>query len=90
MLDRSLSQLDQATLGRLREARQRAIRASARPQSPAQAWLDAHFGRLIPKRHATATWVAVTLLIAVLLGSAGYYWQQASDANTAVDIAILD
>jgi uncharacterized protein HemX len=89
LLDRSLSQLDQSTLARLREARQHAVRRAAHSQSPAQAWLDTHFSRFIPRRHATATWVAITLLIAVLLGSAGYYWQQTSDADTAVDIAIL-
>jgi hypothetical protein len=90
LLDRSSSQIDQATLFRLHEVRSQALtRGTSHAQVPVLAWIDTHFRHFMPaKRHATVAWIAVALLIAVLLGGIGFYWQS-SDKNAAVDIAIL-
>jgi hypothetical protein len=91
LLDRSASQIDQTTLSRLHEVRSQALtRVPTHVQSPVLAWIDTHFRYFMPaKRHAIATWIAVVLLIAALLGGIDIYWQQSYDKNAAVDIAIL-
>lgn len=90
LLNHSLSQIDQATLSRLREARNQALtHTPAHAQSPVLAWIDTRLHRLLPAKHHATAWVAMALLVAGLLGGIGYYWQQSHDNNIAVDIAIL-
>ncbi len=91
LLNRSLAQLDQDTLARLRDARQRALqRASVRARSPIRTWMATHvYGNAFVLRHAAATRIAAVLLIVGLIGGAGFYWQQMYDSSDETDIAIL-
>ncbi len=81
LLNRSLGQLDQPTLDRLREARVAALARAPARTSPS--W------RAFTIRHAMATRFATALLVVGLLGGIGYYWQQSYDNNAEADIAIL-
>lgn len=91
LLNRSAAQLDQDTLARLREARQRALqRAAERANSPLRGWIGAHLRGNAPiRRHSIATRFAAALLLIGLIGGAGYYWQQMYDNSDESDIAIL-
>lgn len=91
LLNRSAAQLDQDTLTRLRQARQRALqRAAECADSPIRSWIRAHVhGNAFVWRHALAMRVAAALLLIGLIGGAGYYWQQMYDNSDEADIAIL-
>ncbi len=90
LLNRSLAQLDQDTLSRLRSARELALqRASAHPASRLRAWFGVRVNPAFFWRHAMATRLAGALLVACLVGGAGYYWQQTNDNGDEADIAIL-
>jgi hypothetical protein len=91
LLNRSVAQLDQGTITKLRDAREHALqRASARARSPIAAWIGGHIhGNAFIRRHAIATGFAAALLVIGLIGGVGYYWQQMYNNNDEVDIAIL-
>ncbi len=91
LLNRSLAQLDEDTLARLRAARQRALqRASDRERSPIRAWISEHmYANAFVLRHAMAAKFAAALLVIGLVGGIGYYWEQIYDNSDEADIAIL-
>ena len=88
LLNRSLTQLEQPVLAKLRHARDQAIaRHESRRVSPALVWAgNFRWGHSPQKTHF---WAAALLITAFLLGTATY-WNQAEESDTSdVDIAIL-
>ena len=90
LLNRSLTQLEQPTLARLRDARVQALaRFEARRTTPAFAWAGMSVGHAAATRHKPHFWPAAILFAALLFGVAAY-WQQLAKHDTAdLDIAIL-
>ena len=92
LLNRSLAQLDQPTLARLRAARMHALnRYEARGAPlPLFAWAGGHvIWHASAHRHRIYYWIG-TILLAASLFSGLVYWQQAMDNDISdVDIAIL-
>ena len=91
-LNRSSAQLDQSTLGRLREARAQALaRYDARSTAPVFAWVGALTGNMhTANSHRSHYYLAIAVLLAAFLYSGATYWQHAADHdNSDVDIAIL-
>ena len=92
LLNRSLAQLDQPTLARLRNAREKAlVRYDAHRTAPAFAWAglwtDHHHAA--GSHHRSHYWAAAVLLVALIF-SCTAYWQHANDHDVSdVDIAIL-
>ena len=92
LLNRSLSQLDQPTLGRLHDAREKALaRYDAHSTAPAFAWAglwtDHHHAAGL--HHKSHFWAAAVLLVAILF-SCTAYWHHTTDHDVSdVDIAIL-
>ncbi len=89
LLNRSITQLDQPVLAKLRHARDQAVaRHVSRRVSPALAWAgNFSWGHSPQKIHF---WAAALLVIAFLLGTATYWNQEAAESDTSdVDIAIL-
>jgi len=93
LLNRSIAQMDQPTLARLRDARTQALaRHEARSQAPAFALAGLWPGH----GHATGSqqkhyhWAAVILFAACLFSGAAY-WQHANKEHDIgeVDVAIL-
>ena len=92
LLNRSLALLDQPTLARLRNAREKALaRYDAHSTAPAFAWE----GLWTDHRHASAShhkshYWAVAVLLVALLFSCTAYWHHTADHDVSdVDIAIL-
>lgn len=93
LLNRSLSQLEQPTLERLREARTQALgRYDARSATPAFAWAghSSRSGHSTQSHHKSYYWAGVILLLACLFSGAAYWQHTTAEHDTsAVDIAIL-
>ena len=91
LLNRSLAQMEQPTLARLRDARTQALaRYDARRTAPAFAlaglWTGSWHSGSHPKYHY---WAAAIVFAACLLSGAAY-WQHANEHDIGdVDIAIL-
>ena len=92
LLNRSLAQIDQPALARLRTARLQALnRHEARnATSPLFAWGG---GQVIwhasAHRHSINYWIGVMLFVISMFGGI-VYWQQSTDNDTGdADIAIL-
>lgn len=92
LLNRSLAQLDQPTLARLRAARLQALnRYETRSATlPLFTWASDNVNwHASAHRHRIYYWRGAILLAAVLFSGIAY-WQQATDNDTSdVDIAIL-
>lgn len=90
LLNRSLAQLDQSTLTRLRSAREQALDhyAAHRTTLPLHAWAGEH---AIWRAPGYRSYYRIGLLLLVLsLFSSIVYWQQTLDNDTSSeDIAIL-
>ena len=92
LLNRSLAQLDQPTLVRLCDAREKALaRYDAHSAAPAFAWANLWTDH----RHAAdaphkSRYLAAAVLLAALLFSGTAYWHHTTDHDVSdVDIAIL-
>lgn len=91
LLNRSLAQIDQPTLARLRDARAQALtRYDAHSAAPAFAlanmWGHHHAADF---HHKSLHWIAIVLLV-TLMFSCTAYWHHKTDHDVSdVDIAIL-
>jgi len=91
LLNRSAAQLDRETLDKLLSARRTALQYQQKEQqAPVLAWLTEHG---VIQHHSTPSHKAynlgmVALLIALMVGGA-LYWQQQAYDHDDVDIAIL-
>lgn len=90
LLNRSLAQLDQPTLTRLRHARTQALaRYDARCTAPAFAWAGFGHHHASDSHHKSHRWAAIVLLVALLF-SCTAYWHHTTDHDLSdEDIAIL-
>ncbi len=92
LLNRSLAQLDQPTLTRLRDARAQALaRHDAHSTAPAFAWATLWTDhRHAADSHHKSHYLAAIVLLAALLFSGAAYWHHTVDHDVSdVDIAIL-
>jgi len=92
LLNRSLAQLDQPTLARLRDARAQALaRYDAHSAAPAFAWASLWTDhRHAADSHHKSHYLAAAVLLAALLFSSAAYWHHTTDHDVSeVDIAIL-
>ncbi len=92
LLNRSLTQLDQPTLTRLRDARTQALaRYDTYSMAPAFAWASSWTGhRHAADSHHKHYYLAAAVLLAALLFSGTTYWHHTTDHDISdVDIAIL-
>ena len=92
LLNRSTSQLDEATLARLHKTRPQALERHATRHAHALAFSGhgkhAHW-HTVGIRHKPYLWVAGLLLVACIVSGIAY-WQMTSNNDTSdVDIAIL-
>lgn len=88
LLNQSLTQLEQPTLARLRDARTQALaRYDARSTAPSYAWAGhGHPSAAHPKHYY---WAAAIVFAACLFSGAAY-WQHANEHDIGeVDVAIL-
>lgn len=91
LLNRSLAQIDQPTLARLRNARTLALaRCDAHSTAPAFAWIGSgashHHGA--DMHHKSNYWAAIVFLVALLFSGVAY-WHHIDHDISDVDIAIL-
>lgn len=94
LLNRSLAQIEQPALERLREARVQALaRYDARNTAPSFAWAghSSRSGNSINLRHKSYYYWGGAILLAACLFSGAAYWQHATTEQdiSEVDIAIL-
>ncbi len=89
-LNRSLSEIDPATLSGLRRARMQALDhyEARRVMNPALAWINEHMHWHPSSDHHKTQLLIGAVLLACLLGGFAY-WQQTNDDTTDVDIEIL-
>ena len=89
LLNRSLTQLDQPTLSKLRDARENALaRYATHRTAPAFAWAGL-WTNAAGSHHRSHFWAAAVLLVAILF-SCTAYWHHTTDHDVSdVDIAIL-
>lgn len=91
-LNRSLAQLDQPTLARLRNARAQALaRYDAHSAAPAFAWTSLWTDHPhSADSHRKSHYLAAAVLLAALLFSGAAYWHHTGDYDVSdEDIAIL-
>ena len=92
LLNRSLARLDQPTLARLRDAREKAlVRYDAHSTAPvfALASLWTSHRHTAGSHHKSHHWAAIVLLVALLF-SCTAYWHHTTDHDVSdVDIEIL-
>ncbi|MBI5657976.1 MAG: DUF3619 family protein [Nitrosomonadales bacterium] len=86
LLNRSLTQLEQPVLVRLRDAREQALaRHAERVAAPAFAWAG---NWLFAATHHKSRYFAAAALLAIAVFSGGAYWHHEHDVSE-VDVAIL-
>ncbi len=88
-LDRSASQIDQATLAKLRQARSNAMEHfDAHAAVPVFAWATS-LGHIAGSRRRVNYWLAIILVVVIALNGAAYWQHVRDNDDVEADIAIL-
>lgn len=95
VLNRSITQLDNGTLDKLRDARRNALQHQLTPKhSPVTVWLS-HLGLIHHGSHHSGIFhkshnLALALLLAMSVSAGVYYWHSSHEHDhSEIDMAIL-